>query len=472
MKSYTSYSVKGCFRTFLIGASIVGLAAVPVAAQTFSSGSDESDGPFNPTCTPTPCTVTVPLPADGVFNFTTADIPDGVTVKFARNAANTPVFLLATGDVTINGTIDMNGEDAGPFGRPGRGGPGGFDGGVGADGITTVAGGFGLGPGGGGPGIGRRADGGGGGYLVAGENGSRGLGEAGSGGPAYGSPVLRPIVGGSGGGGGGAVLNRSAGGGGGGGGGAIVVVSSGTVTLGTKFITVIHASGGDGKSGVGGFETSTGGSGSGGAILVIATTIRGTGVLSAGGRFGGGRGADGRIRLETINLDYTRETNPIATTGLPQPVFAATGQPILRISSVQGVAGPASPSGNLLGAPDILLPAGTTNPVEVVVTASNIPLGTTIQVTATPQSGELTTATSTGLSGSLENSTATANITLDLSRTSVLTATATFPLLASLGGGPVFAEGQEVKWVKVAANYGGDSKVTYIAASGKEVRIR
>ena len=88
---------------------------------------------------------------------------------------------------------------------------------------------------------------------------------------------------------------------------------------------------------------------------------------------------------------------------------------MLTIASVGGVPAPATPSGDILAAPDILLPTGTTNPVNVVLTASNIPLGTTILVAATPQSGAKSTATSTGLAGaSAASPTATASITLSL----------------------------------------------------------
>jgi len=150
-------------------------------------------------------------------------------------------------------------------------------------------------------------------------------------------------------------------------------------------------------------------------------------------------------------------------------VFPGTGQPTLTIASVGGIAAPATPGGNFLTAPDILLPTGTTNPVAVALTASNIPLGTVIQVTATPQSGSKTTATSSGLTGSLASSTAAASINLSLAQTNVLTATATFPLIASLGTGPIYAEGEEVTHVRVAAVLGGASRVTYLTRSGREV---
>ena len=107
--------------------------------------------------------------------------------------------------------------------------------------------------------------------------------------------------------------------------------------------------------------------------------------------------------------------------------------------------------------------------MAVALTASNIPLGTVIQVTATPQSGSKTTATSSGLTGSLASSTAAASINLSLAQTNVLTATATFPLIASLGTGPIYAEGEEVTHVRVAAVLGGASRVTYLTRSGREV---
>src|SRR5262245_28320264 len=104
-------------------------AVLPAAAraQIFVSGSTGADGSFNPSCTPLPCMVTVQLPPTGIFNYTTVNIHEGVTVRYARNQANTPVTILATGDVTIAGTIDVSGGGATSF-TPGRGGPGAFDG--------------------------------------------------------------------------------------------------------------------------------------------------------------------------------------------------------------------------------------------------------------------------------------------------------------------------------------------------------
>jgi len=173
-------------------------------AQTFNSGSTGADGAFNPTTS-----TTLALPPDGVFNFTTINIPAGVTVVFTRNAANTPITLLATGNVVIAGTINLSGSPGGPpvigatvvGSNGGPGSAGGFSGGTGGDGVLSNTGGTGLGPGGGTGGtFSQSAIGGGGGGGFSGPGSAGKLGTAG--GTAYGTPSLLPLIGGSGGGGG------------------------------------------------------------------------------------------------------------------------------------------------------------------------------------------------------------------------------------------------------------------------------
>jgi len=285
---------RGSVASILLGASLLLLPTMS-AAQSFSSGSTGADGPFNPPANVPPgttvngSTYTVPLPPSGIFNFTTITVTSGITVTFTRNAANTPVILLATGTVTLTGTLEVSGSPGGSLGRPGLGGPGGFEGGKGADGVTLNLGGYGLGPGGGSPGRDSQAGGGGGGYATAGQGGGvctncSVVGIPGAGGPAYGNPALRPILGGSGGAGGGTTL----GGGyaGGGGGGAVVLASSTSIALGTASTDVIRATGGVGGNG--------GGGGAGGAIRVIAPSISGAGYLRVGrgngGQYFGGYG--------------------------------------------------------------------------------------------------------------------------------------------------------------------------------------
>ena len=113
------------------------------AQAQFSSGSTGTDGAFNPTAD-----VTVTLPPSGVFNYTTVNIPPGVLVTYTRNALNTPVTILAQGNVIISGQIGIAGDS--PNGRiGGKGGPGGFRGGNGGSFIDSPFGTAGDGPGGG-----------------------------------------------------------------------------------------------------------------------------------------------------------------------------------------------------------------------------------------------------------------------------------------------------------------------------------
>ena len=421
------------------------LVSAGPAHAIFVSGSTGADGAFSPSSN-----ITVQLPASGVFNFTTVNVPSGVTVTFSKNASNTPVYILATGDVTIAGIIKVDGQGvaySNPTATtPGTGGPGGYNGGYG--GTTNVAGGKGLGPGGGGGGPSSSYySGGGGGFGTAG--GTYGTGY-GAGGPAYGSARLIPLIGGSGG-GGQAGSSTSSGYGGGGGGGAILIASSTTIYI-TGSLT---ANGGDGYSYSGG--------GSGGAIRLVANTITGTGIVSAkGGSLSQTfKGGSGRIRVEAFTNNYTPGTDPAYTFGQPGSVFPAN-VPALSITALAGVTVPANPTGSYT-TPDVILPNTTTNPVTVNIAASNIPVGTTVAVTVTPQMGGSSSVNAT-LSGTNSSSTASASVTLSTQYSNMITAQATFTLLASL-----YYENEKIDRVRVAARLGGESEAVYITESGREI---
>ena len=456
--------------------------ATQTEAQTFNSGSTGALGALTVTTN-----ATLATPPDGVFNYTTVTVNSGVTLRFTRNAANTPITLLASGNVTINGTIDISGSPGGTgainqtFVAPngGVGGPGGFDGGSGATGIVSSNGGNGRGPGGGGGSIvtagGTEPGAGGGGFEAAGAAGSAAsTGTPGAGGAVYGAPTLLPLIGGSGGGGGGAVFG-STGGGGGGAAGAIIIASSGTVTISsTGRILAQGASGGA----AGGSGSAPGGGGSGGAIRLIATTISGsngqifvTGGIGGPGN-GGGTGGAGRVRIEaftnTLGANFGSVPPAAVSSGQPTTV-ALSNAPTLLISSIAGVAAPASPTG-LFSTPDVTLPAGTTNPVSVAITASNIPLGTVVTVTVSGVNDGNASA-SGALSGTLGLSTTAVNVTIPTTQPSVISASATF-VLAELGGGPVYANGEPVERVRVSVTASGVSRVSYITRSGREVRVR
>jgi len=464
--------MRGLLTVLGVGGALLVAAGDAAQAQTFNSGSTGADGAFTPASN-----VTLTVPPSGIFHFTTVTIPAGVTVTFARNAANTPVILLASGDVTIAGTLDLIGAPggAGAFAtllapNGGLGGPGGFAGGAGASGIVSTTAGTGVGPGGGIGGTAANAGGGGGGFQTAGAAGAGGT--AGGGGTTYGTAALLPIVGGSGGGGGGAAFGNT-GWGGGGGGGALVIASSGTLTFSG---TILARGGAGGSFGFNTFGPGASGGGSGGAVRLVATTLAGSGgtIDVRGGAGGpgtgfsaGGAGGVGRVRLEafttTVSVNFQGVT---PSQGLPNSAVLPNA-PILRIASIAGVPAPAAPTGSL-ASPDVTLPAGTPNPVSVVLEGANIPPGTTVTVRVQGQVGSVSSTTVT-LTGTAAATTAPASLVIPTDQPSVLTASASFILLAGVGGGPVFVQGEAVERVRVTAGWGAASQVAYITKSGREI---
>lgn len=484
-------------RPMVAGLMLAGLAS---ATWAFNSGSTGADGALAPTVN-----TEVVLPASGILNYTSINIPAGVTVTFRRNVTNTPVVLLVSGNATISGTIDVSGRNAAASGTagdgvladdgtPGLGGPGGYAGGrggrpSGAPDSADRAGGKGLGPGGGGGSVFCPANvysagyeygfngGHGGSYGTAGSRGTY-LTSACPGfdalGPTYGSSELLPLIGGSGGGGGSAKGSYFAGGGGGGG-GAILMAVSGTLTVTNSTGRILANGGSGGATGSPGcpFENyaSGGGGGSGGAIRLVATTIAGNGSITADNGsngascqgYQGGVGGDGRIRLEAETLTRTSGTTPAHTFGSPGPVFIA-GSPSLRITSVAGVNVPNPPTGTA----DVSLPETTPNPVTVAFATTGIPVGNTVKLSVAPASGAEVTAVSTALTGSTANATATASINLPVGA-STLQANITYTVIVAMGDAlSRFAGNERVERISVTAGLDGRSITKLITVSGRE----
>lgn len=462
------YTHSRAFRMFAIVGGFVLCCLVNVAAQGFSSGSTGADGAFSPASSQS-----VQVPESGVFNFTTVNVPSGVTITFIQNSRNTPVTILASGDVTIAGTISVSGENGLSTGVGGKAGPGGFRGGDGSLMIGNLFGGRGDGPGGGAPGSSATSTtgyaGGGGGFGTVGTNTQYTDPPYGIGGPVYGTLSLLPLIGGSGGGGGGTGMTYR-GTAGGGGAGAILVASSGTITNSGS----ITAKGGNGYSPTA--WGSTGGGGSGGAIRLIANTIAGTGILDIRGGSGGtppaggvgGAGGRGYVRAEAYNygtFNPNTYTLPINIT-LPNPVFVPNAAQ-LQMTSIGGVTVPPTPSGSLYGSPDVILPGSMSNPVSVSIQATNIPIDSVVQVIVTPPTGTRTTYQSSPLSGSVSSSSAAASISLP-SGMCVVTASLTVDLQAK-NLTPMFIDGQRVIGYEVTASLGRESETVFITAGGKRV---
>ena len=337
-------------------------------AQPFNSGSDGSYGALNVTSN-----TTLQLPPDGIFKCTTITVASGVTLSFTPNALNTPVYLLATGDVAINGTINIAGG-SGSTVSGGQGGPGGFSGGGPGQGMNQP--GAGLGPGGGGIGTSGTAIN----SAGPGSYGSLATLNTTNRGSTYGSPLLVPLIGGSG--GGGAVAGQ----GGGGGGGAILIASNTRIDVGG---TINAASG-----------LSNYNDGSGGAIRLLAPVVAGTGTLNVNGRWGG----NGLIRIDALdrsgaNFAYTAGPATVSS-GALMLVFP---NPLPRLDVIEA-AGTQIPAGTTT--PVIVqLPFGSTTNRTVTVRAQDFNAAVPIAVVLTPEQG--TPVTYTGVIDNLNSNPAT-----------------------------------------------------------------
>lgn len=501
MKHRLHRPFSGQLRGMAVALGMLCLAGVPVSALAFDSGSTGADGAFAPAVS-----TEVVLPPNGILNYTTVNIPANVTVTFRRNALNTPVVILATGDVKIEGTISVAGENSKPTGTagggsraddgiPGRGGPGGFDGGRGgaqdaAGRKAIVEGAAGQGPGGGqggrvttrrygncddnryygymsyGLGAGYRSPGADAYYTTYSCNGGSPAA------PAYGSHSLSALIGGSGGGGG---LGSSSGfgSGGGGGGGAVLIAASGSIELkGT-----VSANGGD--SGYVASAGSFGAGGSGGAIRLVAGTVSGSGQLLATGgcrlsNDSGSRDCDpqthagsaGFVRVEADSMRYTGSANPVASIGIP----SGPGQalvPSVRFVSLGGQVVPSVPTGS----GDVVLPADVVNPVTAALAASNVPLGSTVSVRVIPVSGLPITSTSTGLAGTLESSQATASFTLPQGPSRIEASVQFAVPVALVEALSRFASNEEVRFLETTVGLDGRSMLALITNSGRRVPI-
>lgn len=381
------------------------VCALPLLAQAqFNSGSTGADGALDLSTCPT-AICEVQLPESGVLNYTTVNIPSQKILRFKRNSRNTPVILLAQGNVVISGGIGVDQpklyDGNASFGAPG---PGGF--------YAGLSGQNGFGPGGG----------------IYDPN-NIGLARAKWVGPLS----LVPIVGGSGG------ANTGCGGG-----GAIVVASSTSITI-TGFMKA--------DSLISDTLCSPN-SGSGGAIRLVANSINVSGFLNAQGV------NTGVIRIEATNLSFTGTSIPQTVLSTINPTVISSAQPQLTIASIGGFSVP-SYSGSRFDTVDLLLPNQLSDPVSVGISANNIPVGTQVQVgfVSGSPSG---TSSPCNLAGTLASSQCTATIS-SLNRTGVtyLLATAIFTPPMSLAQFNQKGANQIAK-VRLEAVLGGKPKYVFL----------
>ncbi len=452
----------------LLATFALAFAAGLISARAqINTGSDGHDGAFNPTQS---TVIDMADHPDGIYQYTSVNIPSGVTVSFKPNANNTPVVWLVQGSCVINGTVDVRGFRAeGDTG--GAGGPGGYAGGQGRFKLYR----------GGGPGGGSGSTSGNAGN---GSYGSVGLlnGTA-SAGAVYGNDFLLPLIGGSGGGG---VGNDSLGVGGGGAGGAILIAAPNQILINGR-IWALGASGEAGStSGTSGTLSFSTGGGSGGAVRLLATSIAGTGEIIASGGIGGGAGTsnragNGRIRFDAIQVSFGKITGTF-TQGFQPIIMPGQSQGVsLSIASIAGLGTPGNPKGQV-NTPDVVVPAVTANPVPVVVQCANIPLNTPVTVFAIPTMGSQVQANAVNNAGTLTSSTATINLNLPRGG-GIIYASAVVGIgglgAAADGGGKaasyaqtgLTADGERFTKLEITAALGSAPQTAYITESGKKYAL-
>jgi len=289
----------------------IGGAIFPAPSAAFVStpfaGGTGADGVFNPTSN-----ITIDT-SNGAFNYTAVNISAGITVTAT---GTNPLEIYCTGDIIIDGTINISGGNA-SANTGGTGVAGGFDGGNGSS--TSYNGEDGKGPGGGKGGLTSFIGASGGGYGEQGQSGSHSNHLPG-GGP-YGTPELTTLQGGSGGGAGPGFSSYGRGSGGGAGGGALRLQAAGKVDITGEIIS----DGGNGTLASGSFVC-PGAGGSGGAILVQGNKLLITGRLSARGGFGS-------------IANYSGGSSTVYDDQAPNGVSAWGGHGRIRLEAVQGHVG-------------------------------------------------------------------------------------------------------------------------------------
>lgn len=303
-----------------------------------------------------------------VYKYTSVHIAEGATLSFANHPTHAPVVWLVSGDVTINGTINIDGAPgvttAPEHYSPSEPGPGGFRGGA-------------VGP------LGTGA-----GYGPAGGPSPRGYGKYAT---AYGNPQIIPLIGGS---GGGAAEPGYPAASGGAGGGAILIVAGGTVTINGR-ITAKGASGF--------LPGTTATYGASGAVRIVANAIQGSGTIDASGL---DAPTVGRTRMEANSISPTLNIFPSTAAVAPgtTPVlWPPDNAPTVTIVSVDTKQAPADPRAEISTSSDVQIQ--NNGPVNITLKTQNLPAQGAVSLRVTPKYGDATTLAATFVSGDMNEAT-------------------------------------------------------------------
>ena len=374
----------------LSGPAVLALSvAATLHGQAFPSGSTGADGDLNITTAGVTNFTALPVGGGNIYNFKTITIAGGATLRLSGGLFTGPLYFLAQGAVTVNGTLDASGQNgvipsaSGQRTGPTIPGPGGYGGGAAAFGANAAL--PGLGP------LGGAVNG-----LTCYTKPQGGAGGASQ------SPFLVPLTGGSGG--------AGAGANGGAGGGALLIASSVSITVNGT----VTAAGGNGN-----YSGSASGGGGGGGIRLVAPLIAGYGTITAAGGSGGWEqtnctndGASGTVRLESYQFTFNGNTGGNRYTASPVALLlpVANTQPLITVTTINGITVPTSPTGSFT-VPDVVL--NSTSPLTVAIHAVNVPTGTTPTLYFSTQNFPDQTIVANGpLTGTQASSNTTATVTL------------------------------------------------------------
>ena len=403
---------------------------VTLAAFNFNSGSTGALGAL--TCTTNFGEKIIDVGASGIMNYSSINIASGCIVKFTPTGngllhKSNPVRLLVSGDVVIEGEINLDGTHGitspGYSVLGGVGGPGGYNGGN--TGLLNSPATAGFGPGGGK----------GGEPLYCASNDLDSGGRLGQFSPLFTQLQAQPLVGGSGG-GGGCTIAGSGSSSGGGGGGALLIAATGTITLNGK----ISALGG--LPGSAGSTFYRGGNGSAGMVYLVANQITGTGQTSTTLTI---------VETENNTSAFTK-TGTQYNIGLQRLALDLTQSPTLTIATVGGVDTSITSQVEL----------GSPGDTVVTVTSTGLPTGTEVTLTVAGYVNINVT-----VSGVLDvTGTATMSITLP-SGLSLLSAHVS-QNVTNIAMLPTF-QNEKITVARLETNPGAKSVLRFYTASGKLV---
>lgn len=272
-----------------------------------------------------------------VFRYSSVNIPAGRTLSFSNHVSRAPVVWLVSGDVTINGVLDVSARQEEKVNDMFEPGPGGFRGG------PSI-----IGDGSDGPGLGP-------GHTTTGRGAAAVYAIEGSG-AKYGNARIVPLIGGSG--------ATSFFGNFGGGGGAILIACKGTITINGQILA------------------RGAGIGSAGAVRMVANSLKGGGSVFAD------RSTQGRIRLEAVDSSNSGlQTYPatiVVQPDSPPTLWPSVGSPSVKLVSVSGITLPPDPKSDLgVNGGDVRFTNSSL--ATVLIETRNMPASAKVKVHVSPK---------------------------------------------------------------------------------------